>query len=145
MRSLLDNDELRDAIREAEFPIPNILVEYQSELEEPKTFPVIAIKELTNTDRHSVTTADGKLKPGPTSLSYQFAVFCRDCRDRDGNLLTRGDACRKLGMALNDWLFEHYNMQRSSFGPTTVFDKTSNVLFLRMQCVLDEYGYTYAK
>lgn len=145
MRSLLDGNELPNKISGIEFPIANVTVTVQEELQTPSSFPVIAVREVLNEVGDPVTTASGKLKLGPSTLGYQFAVFCRDCKTVDGEILTRGDACRLLAMTLYDWLFENYNMTLEAFGPVEVYDKTCNVLFFIAQCVLDEHNYTYSR
>ena len=145
MRSLLDGNELVNAIQSIDFPIANVTVMQQHEIQTPPSFPIIALREILNEPSKASTSSNGKLKQGQTTLAYQFAVFCRDCKTVDGEILTRGDACRLIAGTLYDWLFENYNMTLESFASSEPYDKTCNVLFFITQCVLDEYNYTYSR
>ena len=78
-----------------------------------------------------------------TSVTYQIDIITKDSILADtGDVVNRGEAAYRLAKEINDFLDERFKLVRR-FTSELPYQPDAVRYVLRMQCIIDEYGYTY--
>lgn len=129
-------DDVFDALEAHDFAIPNVNVRKPFD-ESPKTYPMIVVHEIVNVPK-THGTVNGEIV---TSLSYQLDIQTQNCRDDEGEALTRWEAGRELATAVTTVLEGLKITRRFCRAAPIAADVLQHTW--RGDCVLDASGYSY--
>lgn len=120
------------------FTIPNVSVRKPYD-ESPKTYPMIVVTEISNLPRNHATI-NGEQR---TNLGYQLDVYTVNCVDSSDEVLGRWEAGHTLAHEAADLLSTTYKLTRRSVLPQDSNDVDVQRFIVRMDGLLDSYGYAY--
>jgi len=136
MRSLFD--DIISTLEAQTFTIPNVSVRKPYD-ESPKTYPMIVVTEISNLPKNHATV-NGEQR---TILGYQLDVYTVNCVDSSDEVLGRWEAGQRLSHEAADLLSETYKLTRRSVLPQDSNDVEVQRFLVRVEGLLDSYGYAY--
>lgn len=137
MRSLYD--DIFAVLENHEFSIAPVSVRRPFD-EGAKTYPMLVLHELVNRPREYATVS-GEQR---TNLAYQIDILTRACVDKNGEVLGRWQAGRRLSEEVSDLLDGTLKITRRSMRHESPNPDVSLTIW-RGESVYDSYGYTYRR
>lgn len=130
--------EIKEKLSAYDFGFP-VTVARSFDANDKTNFPRIVIYEVANMTRDRSAT-----KELTSILGFQVNIYTKDYATDEGEVIGRIEMADNIAIAVDDFMFTEYKMNRDDVHPDTPFSKDTNLRTMRFSCVLDNtHDYTY--